>query len=161
MKAIKFIRQGTRTITFIILLISGSSLSVFAQRPSSEEMKKIQDAKVAIITNRLNLTSEQSVDFWPMYNEYASKKRELHRSQRKLINDKKADTKTNEQVLSNLNEVQDMRQQELNLEKEYQSKFLKVISANQVAELYKAERTFNDMLLQRLKQQRSDRKPQE
>jgi Spy/CpxP family protein refolding chaperone len=158
MKAIKFLSQGRRTFILVILLITGSSLTVFAQRPSSEELQKIQDAKVAIITNRLNLTSEQSVDFWPLYNEYASKRRELHRSQRKLMNDKKTDNKTDEQVLNSLNEVQDMRQQELNLEKEYQSKFLKVISANQVAELYKAERTFNDMLIQRLKQQRPDKK---
>jgi len=40
----------------------------------------------------------------------------------------------------------------LDLDKEYQNRFLKVISANQVIELYKAERTFNDMLIQRLKQ---------
>jgi predicted thioredoxin/glutaredoxin len=48
--------------------------------------------------------------------------------------------------------VQELRQKELDLEKEYQNKFLRVITASQVIELYKAERTFNDMLIQRLKQ---------
>ena len=115
-------------------------------------MRKIQDAKVAIITNRLSLTPEQSAGFWPVYNEYSQKRRDIHRSQRKIINDKKAEGKTDEQVLNNLKEVQDLRQQELDLDKEYQNRFLKVISANQVIELYKAERTFNDMLIQRLKQ---------
>jgi len=122
-----------------------------AQRKSEEEIKRIQDAKVAIITNRLNLTPEQSTGFWPVYNEYSQKRKEIHRAQRKIINDKKAEGQTDDQVLNNLKEVQDLRQKELDLEKEYQNRFLKVITASQVIELYKAERTFNDMLIQRLK----------
>ena len=138
---------------FLLLLVSFFSInSVNAQQRSEEEMKRIQDAKVAIITNRLNLTPEQSTGFWPVYNEYSQKRRDIHRAQRKIINDKKAEGKTDEQVLNNLTEVQDLKQKELDLEKEYQNRFLKVISANQVIELYKAERTFNDMLIQRLKQ---------
>jgi Spy/CpxP family protein refolding chaperone len=138
---------------FLLLLASFFSIgTVFAQRHSEEEMKRIQDAKVAIITNRLNLTPEQSTGFWPVYNEYSQKRRDIHRAQRKIINDKKAEGKTDEQVLNNLREVQGLKQQELDLEKEYQNRFLKVITANQVIELYKAERTFNDMLIQRLKQ---------
>ena len=138
---------------FLLLIVSFFSItSVSAQQRSEEEMKRIQDAKVAIITNRLNLTPEQSTGFWPVYNEYSQKRRDIHRAQRKIINDKKAEGKTDEQVLNNLTEVQDLKQKELDLEKEYQNRFLKVISANQVIELYKAERTFNDMLIQRLKQ---------
>ena len=139
-------------ISLFILLSLFSVDTAYSQRRSEEEMRKIQDAKVAIITNRLSLTPEQSAGFWPFYNEYSQKRRDIHRSQRKIINDKKAEGKTDEQVLNNLKEVQDLRQQELDLDKEYQNRFLKVISANQVIELYKAERTFNDMLIQRLKQ---------
>jgi hypothetical protein len=149
------IKPGVITI---MLLTFFSVSAAFAQRRSDEEMKKIQDAKVAIITNRLNLTPEQSAGFWPVYNEYAQKRRDLHRAQRKIINDRKAEGKTDEQVLENLKEVQELKQKELDLEKEYQGRFLKVISANQVVELYKAERTFNEMLIQRLKQ-RTERKP--
>ncbi|MCE7043420.1 hypothetical protein [Dyadobacter sp. CY312] len=135
-----------------VILLFISVTAVNAQRRSEDEMKKIQDAKVAIITNRLSLTAEQSTGFWPVYNEYSQKRRDIHRAQRKIINDKKAEGKTDEQVLGNLKEVQELKQRELDLEKEYQNRFLKVITANQVIELYKAEKTFNDMLLQRLKQ---------
>jgi Spy/CpxP family protein refolding chaperone len=114
-------------------------------------MQRIQDAKTAIITNRLNLTSEQSTEFWPVYNEYSQRRRDIHRQQRKIIVEKRQAGTTNDEVLANLKEVQELKQKELDLEKEYQSRFLKVLSANQLAELYKAERTFNDMLLQRLK----------
>lgn len=135
-----------------LLLFMITVNTALAQRRSEEEMNRIQDAKVAIITNRLSLTPEQSTGFWPVYNEFTQKRRDIHKAQRKIMNDKKAEGKTDEQVLNNLKEVQDLKQQELNLEKEYQNRFLRVITANQVIELYKAERTFNDMLIQRLKQ---------
>lgn len=145
-------KRYRNTFALLLLFFGAMSTTAQAQRRSEEEIKKIQDAKVAIITNRLNLTPEQSTGFWPMYNEYSQQRREIHRAQRKIINDKKAEGQNDEAVLSNLKEVQELRQKELDLEKEYQSKFLKVITASQVIELYKAERTFNDMLIQRLKQ---------
>ncbi|SKC00983.1 hypothetical protein [Dyadobacter psychrophilus] len=140
-----------RNLLIILFVALLSITAVSAQRKSEEEIKRIQDAKVAIITNRLNLTPEQSTGFWPVYNEYSQKRKEIHRAQRKIINDKKAEGQTDDQVLNNLKEVQELRQKELDLEKEYQNRFLKVITASQVIELYKAERTFNDMLIQRLK----------
>ena len=149
LQLIKKLKYGLSFTLLLFLSVSAAQ----AQRRSEEEMKKIQDSKVAIITNRLNLTSEQSAGFWPVYNEYSQKRREIHRAQRRIINDKKAEGKTDEQVLGNLKEVQELRQKELDVDKEYQGRFLKVISANQVIELYKAEKAFNDMLLQRLKQQ--------
>ena len=151
----RFLQMKNLTnVLFGLILVLTATVSVQAQGRSDEEIKRIQDAKVAIITNRLNLTTEQSKDFWPVYNEYSQKRREIHRAQRRIINDKKAEGQTDEQVLGNLKEVQELKQKDLDLEKEYQSKFLKVISANQVVELYKAEKTFNDMLIQRLKQRR-------
>ncbi|MCF0043163.1 hypothetical protein [Dyadobacter fanqingshengii] len=140
-----------RNLLTILVVALLSITAASAQRKSEEEIKRIQDAKVAIITNRLNLTPEQSTGFWPVYNEYSQKRKEIHRAQRKIINDKKAEGQTDDQVLNNLKEVQELRQKELDLEKEYQNRFLKVITASQVIELYKAERTFNDMLIQRLK----------
>lgn len=139
-------------ITSVLLLafLAFSATDSFAQRHNEEEIRKIQDAKIAIITNRLNLTPEQAKDFWPIYNEFSGKKRELHRSMRQLINTKD-ETRSDDQVMNNLNEIQDLKEKQLALEKEYQSRFLTVISAKQLVELYKAERSFNEMLIQRLK----------
>ena len=120
------------------------------QRRNEEEMKKIQDAKVAIITNRLSLTPEQSKDFWPIYNEFSQKKREMNRSMRQIIKGKGI-TASDDQAMNSLKEVQDLKQKQVELEKEYQDRFLTVISAKQLTELYSAERDFNEMLLQRLK----------
>ena len=135
----------------LLTLLSFSSSNAQAQqRRNEEEMKKIQDAKVAIITNRLSLTPEQSKDFWPIYNEFSQKKREMNRSMRQIIKSKGA-TASDDQAMNSLKEVQDLKQKQVELEKEYQDRFLTVISAKQLTELYSAERDFNEMLLQRLK----------
>ncbi|SEJ47152.1 hypothetical protein SAMN04487995_4852 [Dyadobacter koreensis] len=150
-------KTNVKILSLMLLFTLFSTATALAQRPSGEEMQKIQDAKIAIITNRLNLSPEQATGFWPVYNEYSQKRKDIHRAQRKIINDKKAEGKTDDQVLNNLKEVQELKQKELDLEKEYQNRFLKVISASQVIELYKAERTFNDMLIQRLKQRKEQK----
>ena len=147
------------TIHRKIWLLAGLLLAVLSfsftsaqaqQRRNEEEMKKIQDAKVAIITNRLSLTPEQSKDFWPIYNEFSQKKREMNRSMRQIIKGKGA-TASDDQAMNSLKEVQDLKLKQVELEKEYQDRFLTVISAKQLTELYSAERDFNEMLLQRLK----------
>lgn len=136
--------------TLMVIFFALSFGQAHAQRKNEEEIRKIQDAKIAIITNRLDLTPDQAKDFWPIYNEFSKKRRELHRSMRQLISGKDV-ARTDDQVMSNLKEVQELKQKELELEKEYQSRFLTVISAKQLVELYKAERSFNEMLLQRLR----------
>ncbi|MBU1821498.1 MAG: hypothetical protein KKG00_08310 [Bacteroidetes bacterium] len=138
------------TTALLLTFVTASVTESFAQRRNEDEIRKIQDAKIAIITNRLDLTPEQAQGFWPIYNEFSGKKRELHRSMRQLINTKD-ESRSDDQVMNNLKEIQDLKEKQLSLEKEYQSKFLTVISAKQLVELYKAERSFNDMLIQRLK----------
>lgn len=138
----------------IFFFLIGTDLNAQQRtRPSEEEMKQIRAAKASFITNRLNITAEQSEKFWPVYNEFDGKRREIRREQRKIMNEKRKSGTVDEQALNNIREVQDLKQQELDLEGEYQSRFLKVISPSQLEELYKAEKTFNDMLLQRLRRE--------
>lgn len=149
-----------RVLYFSFSLLVGLlllQLDGFAQKRSEEEINQIRSAKVAMITNRLNLTPEQSANFWPVYNEFSEKKRALNRQQRSIINAKKEAGTTDEVALNNLTEIQELKQKQLDLEKDYQDRFLKVITPSQVAELHKAEAQFNEMLLQRLRQNKGGR----
>ena len=135
----------------LVLLIATSTTHAQRGKASPEEMQRIQSARIGMITNRLALTPEQSKDFWPIYDEYSEKRRELNRSRRKLMGGRDEDKMESEQkAMANIEELQKIKQLELDLDKEYQPKLLKVISAPQLVELYKAEKAFNDMLLQRL-----------
>jgi len=112
--------------------------------------QKIENAKIGLITNRLNLTPEQSQQFWPVYNEFDDRKKEIRKQMRKLIVETNTLTTPDEKILNNLKETLNLQQKEVDLEREYMNKFLKVINVRQLAELYKAEQMFTQMLIQRL-----------
>lgn len=112
--------------------------------------QKIANAKIGLITNRLNLTPEQSQQFWPVYNEFDDRKKEIRKQMRKLIVETNTLTTPDEKILANIKETLNLQQKEVDLEREYMNKFLKVVNVRQLAELYKAEQMFTQMLIQRL-----------
>ncbi|OIN61112.1 hypothetical protein BLX24_03340 [Arsenicibacter rosenii] len=110
--------------------------------------QQIESAKIGLITNRLNLTSDQAPGFWSVYNEYDDKRSDIRRKIRQLNGGQNL---TDEKALSNIKEINELKQQLANLDEEYSKKFLKVISPKQLNELYNTERTFSKMLLEQLK----------
>lgn len=115
--------------------------------------QKIEAAKIGMITNRLNLTTDQAPQFWAVYNEYNGKKQELNRRVRQLNNQPSGSNLNNDQLVNGLREVNATKQKLADLNDEYLSRFLKVISPAQLTELYKTEQEFNKMLLQQLNRQ--------
>ena len=132
----------------IAMTLLGASQVTLAQGGSG--MQRINNAKIGIITNRLNLTQEQATQFWPIYNEYDLKQIEIRRSIRRTANEINTLTATDTQILEALRKQVDLKQKEVDLEREYMSKFLRVLNARQLAELYKAELQFTQMLLKQL-----------
>ncbi len=119
---------------------------------AQNDNQKIESAKIGYITNRLNLTTEQAPQFWAIYNEYNGKRKDLNRKVRQLTgeNSRQSAAPTDASVLSNLKDLNTSRQKLGDLDDEYMPRFLKVISPTQLQELYKAERSFNRQLLEKL-----------
>ena len=59
----------------IILMLFLISFGVFAQ--NKDAMKKIESARIALITERLGLSPAQAEKFWPVYREYNIERREI------------------------------------------------------------------------------------
>ena len=114
-----------------------------------QRLAQLENAKIAFITNRVALTQDQAQKFWPVYNEFSDRRRELNRNGRLLRRDV-TDGMTDQQIRENFTQSFAMRQQELNLEKEYFDKFQKVISLRQVAQLFQAERDFTKEVIKRV-----------
>ncbi|KAA9327603.1 hypothetical protein F0P96_16625 [Hymenobacter busanensis] len=115
--------------------------------PRSE---RLEAARVAYITEKLALTTDQSQRFWPLYNEFTDKRRSLRKQARGEMRNQDVATMSDKDLRESINNQFAMRQSELNLEKEYLDKFQKVITLRQVALLYQAERDFTKELLKRL-----------
>ncbi|GAB3939937.1 hypothetical protein GCM10028805_00950 [Spirosoma harenae] len=114
--------------------------------------QKIEAAKIGMITNRLNLTTDQAPQFWVIYNEYNAKKQELNRRIRQLNNEPGRMSLNDDQLRNGLRETNATKQKLADLDDEYMERFLKVISPGQLRELYKTEQMFNQTLIKRLNQ---------
>ena len=138
-------------LLFTVLLINYPSI-VFGQNKNA--MRKIESARIALITERLGLTPEQAQSFWPLYNEFSRQKRDIRTevSNARQNIDLKTITEKQSQQLMNLQF--DAKQKELNLEKEYASRLRDVITSQQLLSLRRAEDDFKIMLLQRIDQRR-------
>lgn len=109
--------------------------------PKAKE--KINAARAAYITERLELTSQEAEKFWPVYHEYAQKRQDLRKQFREAR--KAGDS---EEKLLDLDLK--IKQQELDLEKNYLARFQKIISAEKVMKLHQAEADFRRLLIRQI-----------
>ena len=121
-----------------------------AARPGGR-LNQLDNARIAFITARITLTQDQAQRFWPMYNEFVAKRRDLNRTARQLrLATANNSALTDAQLRDNFTQDFGIRQQQLNLEKDYFERAQKVLSLRQLAQLYQAERDFTKEVLQRV-----------
>ena len=145
-----------QTLRTYILLFALFIIAFSAQaqdKHGGKRNEKIDAARTAYLTDKMNLSQEQSQKFWPLYNEYDARRKEL-RKKSHPFKGQNLETLSDAQIKEQLNQMFDVRNQELALDKEYADKFMKVISARQVAAMYKGEREFMKVLLQKLNEEK-------
>ncbi|MBK0403932.1 hypothetical protein I5M27_13130 [Adhaeribacter sp. BT258] len=142
----------TFTLFFAMLCIAFSAQA--QGKHGGKRNEKIDAARTAYLTDKMNLNAEQSQKFWPLYNEYDAKRNELRRVSRPFKG-QDLDKFTDAQLKEQMNLMFDTRQKEISLDKEYADKFQKIISIRQLAALYKGEREFMKVLLQKLNDEKA------
>jgi hypothetical protein len=137
----------------IIIFLLASAAAAFSQPGNKRE--KMESFKIAYITERLNLKPEQAEKFWPLYNEFHDKRIDLRKEQVKLRTENINNlTSTDEELTADLKKLFELKQQELNLEKDFFEKAMKVITVRQVVELHRAEKQFAVDLLKRIQERK-------
>jgi Spy/CpxP family protein refolding chaperone len=124
------------------------SVFVLAQRPNAA---KIDQAKIAILSTKLNLTEQQAIKFWPVYNQYMAEIKTAYQK-RKQANDALAniDAASDADVERAMNQLMQSQEEELAIRKKYRTEFSKTLSVKQVAKLMQAEKEFKELLIKRL-----------
>ncbi len=140
-----------RRVGYIILILL-MAFSVQAQ--PGKRMERIHAIKVAYLTDKLQLTSEESEKFWPIYNRFEEERFAIARKYKK---DAAAQGQSPEDAMRSIDDDIEMQEKMLELRKKYKEEFLKVISPKQLATLVESEREFKKLLLQQLKERRENR----
>jgi hypothetical protein len=123
-----------------------------AQDPNVQE--KIKNLRIAYISDKLGLTTEQAEKFWPVYREFSDQRRALRMEFAKSRREINAQNPTPEDQEKLVKLGLDLKQKELDLEKDYSGRLMKVITAQQMLNLRKAEGDFQKIILQQIQQRR-------
>lgn len=140
-------------VLFTVFLLA-SSLT-FGQ----SKKDKIKSLKVAFMTERLDLSSKEAQEFWPLYNKYEEDRNDLRRKQHEEIRTK----------IKNVNDISEKEAKELldrylryeqeeeKVEKQFLESVSKVISARKTMLLLRSEEEFKKELIKRYHERRGNR----
>lgn len=133
------------------------SFSAFAQRGKQIE-ERIKAQKIAFISDKVQLTSEEAQQFWPIYNAFEAKiesikSGDLRRIKQEMRRGNVSDDRADELLAEILNAENKMHEAKMQLVKDLKE----VISSQKIMQLKAAEDQFNRVLIERLKKVRDQR----
>ncbi len=147
-----------------VLLMAVSAKAQDDDLPQAQDPKvkdKINAARIAYITDQLGLTPEEAEKFWPIYREFSQNRAQIKQQYREMKKNPDPN-KTQEQNDQALVDLQfQVKQKELDLEKDYSGRLLKVISAQKLRTLPDAEKRFRQMILEQIQRKQTQQNKQQ
>lgn len=127
---------------FLLILLVGLGLSLhgFAQDGEDQQKEgggKLEALKIAYLTKKLDLSTEEAQRFWPVYNKYVE---EIHGVRK-------------EQKQKNLGELE-AEDKILNIRKKYNSEFSRALTPEKANNFFRSEKEFGNFIRQELQQRR-------
>ena len=141
------------TCLLLLSLVSISGTLQSQNDNSSDFNSEVESLRIGYITKQLALTTQEAQQFWPVYNEYQDKLKELRKGLNQFRKDSRQDFRTmSDEDLEELVDLMiDSKQQEMELFSEYYAKYREVLPIRKVALLYKAEADFNSHLVKEIR----------
>ncbi|NOT36372.1 MAG: hypothetical protein HOP11_03225 [Saprospiraceae bacterium] len=140
---------------YLIFIFSLSCINILGAQnegrnpeAKAKMLEKLEAQRVAFITNKLELTPDESAKFWPLYNEYSKKRQELRKER---INSRQSDSD------DSLEEEFDQEEKALQLKKTYYEKFKSALPVSKIAKLEQTEKEFKLEVLRTIKERRRAR----
>ncbi len=140
--------------TIFLALFLFTSLFAGAQ-DRDEHRERIKALKTAYITEGLNLTAKEAQQFWPVYNEYEEKRRNLYRRERadvenvECLSEDNADAKLEEYV--------EIEREDYLLKKKYYNDLKKIFSARRIMQLKMVEDKFNQKMMREYRERQASK----
>jgi hypothetical protein len=132
-----------KLLLIITLFLTVGSAAVKAQDDDDAKQGnggRVEALKIAYLTKKLNLSTEEAQKFWPIYNKYSEEIRKV-RLEARANKDKEIDTE----------------EKMLGIRKKYNGEFVKALSSEKVNSFFKAEKEFGGFLQKELQERRNQR----
>jgi len=125
---------------FLIILFLGLGLSLNGIAQDGDQKpdgSKLEALKIAYLTKKLDLTTEEAQRFWPVYNKYTEEIRGVRKEQKQ----------------SNLSEL-DAEDKILTIRKRYNSEFSRALTPEKANNFFRSEKEFGNFIQRELQQRR-------
>ena len=143
---------------FLIAMLMLPGLLIQAQppdRPDGPPNERIEAMRIAFITDRLNLTPEESQQFWPVFNEF----RDAEKALREEMKPPRAlEDLTDSEARDLLDRQLQMIDREAALRKSYMQQLREVLPDRKLLRLKHVEGEFRRQLLQEVRERRNNRR---
>ena len=141
-----------KTFTKYICVMVFWLFAITAIAQPGTKREKIEALRVSFISQKVNFTTAEAQNFWPLYNEYNDKLDAVRRTFRQQYG-KNANVEftTDKEAEAYLMAELNLKQKEYELYKEYFEKFKKVLPIKKVALLRKAEEEFKKEIIKNIK----------
>ncbi len=145
-----------KLLLLIFAVVFSTQYTYSQEELESSKREKLQALKVAYLTEELSLTPEEAQSFWPLYNELEDKMKAIRKAQREnRMNAKKnLETMSDAELTVSIDKELAFEQKELDLKKEYNVLFKKILPIRKVAKLHASEQGFRRELLRGAKDRR-------
>lgn len=132
-----------------LVLITFLCCATFLSAQEKNKWEKIKSLKVAFITDRLELSSKEAQNFWPVYNEYEEKRHVLWEKEHTQIKNKIRDVETlsDKEATALLGLYLDFEKEEEDLDNSFLKDISKVITPKKALLLLKSEEDFKRQLI--------------
>lgn len=136
-------------INILILLLIMVIPPASGQVRQGNTMAKIQAKKKSFFNEKLQLTPRESNQFWPVYNDYSSRKNLINQQRNSLMayyiqNEKNLDDK---EMTETLEKLLDFQKQETVLMEDYTDRFREFLPDSKVIKIFVTELQFKRFLL--------------
>ena len=141
----RYFKTLTVGVVFFFLFLSW--------RDAHAQGQRMEGVRIAFLTQDLQLTSTQAEKFWPVFNEYAAKRKTLHNGLRGLQEKAISETSSDKDIYASLDDIMALRKREVELTTEYIPKLKQVLTAHQLGRLVTIEKRMAKQLIRRQAQQ--------
>lgn len=141
----------------VCLIFFVAATTAMAQTKSNKISEaEFRKAKQEYLTRELDLNDKESKAFFPLYEEFQRKKKEIYDENQQLM--ERADIAGEEEYRKIINRLLDLQIMSDELEKKYYDKFAQVLTYKKLFKLNKAESAFQKHMLKEISKRNSRQK---
>lgn len=146
----KIVNMKKAALIFTLLI----SMNIY--RLQAQDGERLEQLRIAFLTEQLDLGVAEGQSFWPIYNEFNKSKQALDKQRKEAMRvvKEKGDAVSEKEIRDAIAKVHQTKTEEENLEKKFIEDCLPVLGPAKTGKLMMAEHEFKRQMMERLKERR-------